>query len=177
MSGGHAPGGHGDAPATSARTDLILAAVFLAFGAAVVAASAEMPTFTDQGTPIYVAPGLVPGFHGLVIAVLSVLLAARSILRTVHAEPAATGGSRPSLARVALATMLAVGFAGFMIGRMPFWLAAALFVFAFIMAFEWERGMARAVLLKNAAIAAAIGSGAGLGISLVFERLFLIHMP
>ncbi len=171
--------GHGDgADAPSPRTDLILSAVFLAFGAAVIVASVAMPTFTDQGTPLFVAPGLVPAFHGVVIGLLSVLLGLRSIARArshVPGPPAA--GRAASLRRTALATVLALGFAGGLIGRLPFWLASALFVFVFIMAFEWERGMARRVLGRNAGIALAIGLGTGAGITLLFQRGFLINMP
>ena len=131
--------GHGDAPATTPRTDLILAAVALAFGVAVIAGSAAMPTFTDQGTPIYVAPGLVPGFHGTVIALLALVLAARSVARGALAGgwSAPREGTRRAVFRIALAAVLTIIFDIGMVGRMPFWLAAAIFVFVFINAFEW----------------------------------------
>jgi hypothetical protein len=170
---------HGDAPPPSPRTDLIIAAVFFAFGAGVVAASIAMPTFTDQGTPIYVAPGLVPGFHGIVIGILSILLAARSLSRGAL-RPAAGDSlpaSRQSLVRIALATVLAVAFAAGLVSRVPFWLAAALFVFCFINVFEYERALPLRVMSKNAGIALAIGLVTGIGISELFERVFLIRMP
>jgi hypothetical protein len=166
--------GHGDAAGgTSPRSDLIVAAVFLVFATAVVTASLAMPTFTDQGTPWFVAPGIVPGFHGLVLAVLAVVLAVRSIRRgALHAMPPGAAAA-PTVRRIALATVLAVGFAAGLVGRLPFWLAATIFVFAFIMAFEWRRGM----LARNAAIGLGIGLVTGIGITLIFERLFLIRMP
>jgi hypothetical protein len=170
---------HGDAPPPSPRTDLVIAAIFFAFGSAVVAASIAMPTFTDQGTPIYVAPGLVPGFHGIVIGILSILLAVRSLAR--GALRPATGdspsASRESLIRIGLATVLAVAFAAGLVSRIPFWFAATLFVFCFINVFEYERTLPRTTILKNAGIALAIGLVTGIGISQLFERVFLIRMP
>jgi len=173
----------GDAPPPTPRTDLYIAAGFLAFGVAVIAESAAMPTFTDQGTPIYVAPGLVPGFHGIVITVLALLLAARSVSRGALT---ASGTERPlaeslawrrSVGRIALATALTLIFAVGLIGRVPFWLAAAAFVFVFIMAFEWQAGQPGQVLARNAAWAAGIAVTAGWAVTLLFENLFLIRMP
>ena len=168
--------GHGDA-ATPPRQDLIVAAVFFAFSTAVVSASLAMPTFTDQGTPLYVAPGVVPGFHGIVLGLLSVILGVRAVLRgALHPQPAA-GPPTSSIRRIAIAAVLAIGFAVGLVGRLPFWLAASLFVFTFIMTFELRRGMARAALARNAALAAGIGLATGVGITLLFERVFLIRMP
>ncbi|MBV9736238.1 MAG: tripartite tricarboxylate transporter TctB family protein [Acidisphaera sp.] len=167
-----------DSPPPSPRADLFTAAGFLAFGVAVIVVSAQMPTFTDQGTPAYVAPGIVPGFHGTVISLLALVLAVRSVLRGAFRPMPGSGGSaRRSLLRIALACVLAIVFSGFMVGRLPFWLAAAIFVFVFILAFEWRPGMASGVLARDAGIAAAIGLGTGWGITLLFEHVFLIRMP
>ena len=171
--------GHGDAPAIPPRTDLILAAIALVFGVAVIGVSAAMPTFTDQGTPIYVAPGLVPGFHGTVIGLLALVLATRSISRGARAGGwrAPRDGTRRAAFRIALAGILTIAFDIGLVGRIPFWLAAAIFVFVFINAFEWERGQPVRKRARNAGIALAIGLAAGIGITLLFERVFLIRMP
>jgi hypothetical protein len=170
---------HGDVPAPTPRTDLIIAAVALAFGAAIITASAAMPTFTDQGTPIYVAPGLVPGFHGTIIALLALVLAARSVSRGALTDGWATPreGTRRAALRITLAAVLTIIFDIVLVGRLPFWLAAAIFIFVFINAFEWMPDQPRRERLRNAAIALAIGLCAGIGISLLFERVFLIRMP
>jgi putative tricarboxylic transport membrane protein len=57
----------------------------------------------------------------------------------------------------------------------PFWLASALFVFAFTTAFEWGQGPQRR--MRRVAEAALIGLGTGLAVSLVFEKLFLLRLP
>ena len=84
---------------------------------------------------------------------------------------------RRSVGRIALATALTLIFAVGLIGRVPFWLAAASFVFVFIMAFEWRAGQAHTVLAHNAAWAAGIAITAGWAVTLLFENLFLIRMP
>src|SRR5215510_8079432 len=61
------------------RTDLWIAAVFLVLGVAVGWLAFLMPTFTDQKGEIYTAPGLVPGFYGIVMVLLSVWLGVRAI--------------------------------------------------------------------------------------------------
>jgi putative tricarboxylic transport membrane protein len=66
-------------------------------------------------------------------------------------------------------------YAGVLVGRVPFWLASALFVFAFTAAFEWNRGPERRA--RRILEAALIGLGTGLAVTLVFEKLFLLRLP
>ena len=161
------------------RADLWTGAVFFAIGAAIAAASWAMPTYFDQQGEIYQAPGLVPAVHGLVIALLGFLLGLRAIRSGGLASPT---GPRPvregySNARLALATALCLIFAVGLIGRMPFALAAGVFVAAFILLFEWRPNASSAQRLKQITIALAIGAGTGIAVTLVFERLFLVRLP
>lgn len=173
----------GDAPPPTPRGDLYIAAGFLVFAGAVLAASLAMPTFTEQGTPAYLAPGMVPGFHGVVMGLLALALAARSLARgALGAAGAGSGAGAPaaprgSIGHIALATALTLVFALGLIGRMPFWLAAALFVFAFVLAFEWRGGIAPRELGRMAAWALAVALLSGWSATLLFENVFLIRMP
>ena len=125
------------------RTDLWTAAVFLVCGIAIAVLAWRMPTFVEQKGELYTAPGLVPGIYGLIVSVLSCWLAARSIQRGAlagirsapEAPPEGTSNTRLALA-AALCLMFCVG----LIGRMPFWQAAAIFISAFIVLFEWRAG-------------------------------------
>jgi putative tricarboxylic transport membrane protein len=162
------------------RVDLWTAAVFLAAGVAIVYASWLMPTFREQLGQAYTAPGLVPALYGIIIAVLALWLAARSIGRGVLRPR--TGGLRApregySNARLVLAAALCLVFAVGMVSRLPFWLATAIFIFFFIMLFEWRRGQpwrARARPMATALVTAAV---TGLLVVLVFERVFLVRLP
>ena len=74
-------------PPPSARTDLITAAILLAFGLAVIVHAFQMPTFTATTGSAFTAPGIVPGFHGTIIALLSIALAARTLHRAARKPP------------------------------------------------------------------------------------------
>lgn len=161
------------------RVDLWIAAVVFVLGAAIVTIALQMPTYRQQGE-IYNAPGLVPTVHGTIILLLSLWLAVRSIGRGAL-RPG--GGPVPakregySNARLAMAAGLCLAFAGGLIGRVPFWLAATLFVTSFITLFEWRRDAPAAANLRRVAIALAVGVGTGIAVVLVFQRLFLVRLP
>jgi putative tricarboxylic transport membrane protein len=150
--------------------------VFLAAGIAIIYASWLMPTFREQLGQAYTAPGLVPALYGTVIAILALWLGARSIGRGAFRR--GTGGPRSrregySNARLALAAILCLAFAVGMVGRLPFWLATAFFVFLFILLFEWRAEMswrARARPIVTAALTAA-------GTGIAFERVFYVRLP
>jgi len=162
------------------RLDLYIAAVFLAIGLGVVALALQMPTFKEQLGQIYTAPGLVPTVHGTIIVLLSLWLAVRSIQRGAL-RPGSGGTAAPreghSNARLALAAVLCLVFAGGLVGRMPFSVAAALFVAGFIVLFEWRSDVGANQRVRPIAIALAVGIGTGIAVTLVFERLFLVRLP
>lgn len=169
-------------PPPSARTDLITAAVFLAFGIAVVVLSLKMPTFVDQGGTGLTAPGIVPGFHGVVIALLSIAFAIRSIYRGAL-KP---GGGQPvgfedlpkiSLKRLGFTAALGVAFAVGLVTRVPFWLAVFLFVATFIISFEWQPGMAPGLRARRIVTALLVAAGAAAFVVAVFQEVFLVRLP
>jgi len=169
-------------PPPSARTDLITAVVFLAFGIAVFVLSLEMPTFTDVGGNGLTAPGIVPGFHGIVISLLALAFAARSIWRGAL-KP---GGGQPvgyddlpkiSLKRLAIAAGLCLIFAIGLVTRMPFPVAVFLFVTSFIVIFEWQPGMTRPLRIRRIATAVLVGAAAGAFMIGVFQEVFLVRLP
>jgi hypothetical protein len=162
------------------RTDLWVAAAFFVFSAAILVLTWRMPTYADQGGQIYTAPALVPSFYGIVIGILSIWLGARAIRRgglapsPPNGEAAATENSN---ARFALAAGLGLVFVVGLIGRMPFWLAATIFVTLFIAAFEWRARLSPKQRAARLAVALLIGFGTGIVVTLVFERVFLVRLP
>jgi len=158
------------------RVDLWTAAVLLAFGLGVVALALRMPTFVEQSHTGLTAPGIVPGLHGTIIAILAIILGLRAVRRGAlrawtHGPALAPGDGR----RLLTATILGTLYAGVLVGRLPFWLASALFVFAFTVTFEWELG--RPGRVRRLAEAALLGLGTGLAVMFVFERIFLVRLP
>jgi putative tricarboxylic transport membrane protein len=162
------------------RTDLWTAAAFLVCGVAIAALAWRMPTFTDQKGELYTAPGLVPGIYGIIIAILSCWLAVRSVRRGALTGPAPAPASAPegtSNTRLALAAALCLVFCVGLIGRMPFWQAAAMFVSAFIILFEWRNGEARKVRARQLLTAVLQGAVTGILVVLVFEKIFYVRLP
>jgi hypothetical protein len=169
-------------PPPSARADLITAAVFLALGIAIVVLSLDMPTFTDSGGTGLTAPGIVPGFHGVVIALLAFAFAIRSVYRGAL-KP---GGGQPvgyedlpkiSLPRLAITAALGIIFSVGLVTRVPFWLAVFLFVASFIVIFEWQPGMPTALRVRRIVTALLVAAGMAAFVVAVFQEVFLVRLP
>lgn len=167
----------GDRAPLPPRADLWTAAVLLAFGLGVLALCLRMPTFVEQSHTGLTAPGIVPGFHAVVISLLAVVLGLRAIRRGALRPGAAQGRALEpgDLRRLLTAAVLGTLYAGLLVGRLPFWMASALFVFAFTATFEWEKGPERRA--RRLAEAALLGLGTGVAVMLVFERVFLVRLP
>ena len=168
-------------PEPAPRTDLVTGGVILAFGLAVIRMAWAMPTFTDRGGDPFTAPGIVPGFYGLVLALLGTVLAARSVLRgALRPGGGASGGvaafAHSRVSRLVAAVVVCFGYAIGLIGTLPFWLATSTFVTAFVLLFEWQDETA-ARRLRRIAMALALGLATGVTVTLVFERLFLVRLP
>lgn len=162
------------------RRDLWVAGAFLAFSLAVLALALRMPRFAEQGGEIYTAPGLVPSFYAVVLAALSLWLGWRSLRRGAlgprtsgAAEPGEGNSSRRLAVAAGLGLLFTVGF----VGRMPFWLATALFVFLFIAAFEWRPGLVPAARARRLGTALLQAAATGFLVTLVFEKIFLVRLP
>jgi putative tricarboxylic transport membrane protein len=168
-------------PPPKARTDLITAAVLLAFAGGAFAGAWAMPTFTDRGGDPFTAPGIVPGFHAVIIGVLSLVLGVRAVLRGALR---ADGGppvewrrvEGASNLRLALAAALGVGLVFGLIGRVPFWAAAAAFVACFAILFEWPI-TPKGKRLRRIIGGVTLGLVTGVAVTLVFERVFLVRLP
>ncbi len=167
-----------DAERLAPRVDLIVAIVFFLVGAGIVWQAMAMPTFRERQGEIFTAPGIVPGFYGVIICLLSVLLAARALGRARRGlGPTSAASPSEGLAALALVALLCLVFAVGLVTRLPFWLASAIFVSLFILVFEWRVGVTSVSRARLLATALAIGLIAGVAISLVFERVFLVRLP
>ena len=125
-------------------------------------------------------PGLVPGLLALALLLCGGLLAAGAWrtggLGPGFAAPCALARG-PAAGRVATALALVLVYTLVLVGWLPFWLATALFVFAFIAAFELVLAPAPPRPARTFAWAAAVAIVAGVAVVLVFERGFLVRLP
>lgn len=161
-----------------ARADLIASAFWLALGLLTVQQSWVMDRLESQGADPWSAPGLVPGLIGVVLTILGVLLMLRALRHKAPAEPAeetegeVKEGRWRLLAVLALCLVFTLGLLGH---GLPFWLAAALFIAAFIFLLTWRQGSGD--LARRAGFACAYGLIMGAAIHFLFERLFLVRLP
>lgn len=158
--------------------DLISGGVWLALAIGIMVVSWNMDRLAHLQATIYTAPGLVPGLLGLAIAIMGALL----ILRAIRAG-AITQIHRPAFNprqnwRLVVALALCLTFALGLLGSgLPFWLAAAIFIAAFVIVFQFEDRKAAGTLLRGAAFAVAFGLICGGAIHYVFQDLFLVRLP
>ena len=167
----------------SPQADFIAAWVWVAFGLAVAIAAWRMDRLESQGASLYTAPGLVPGILGAVLLLFGLLLALRAAragghrLRTVRRV--ADRHTRDVVMRVGAFLALAMVYAAGLVGRggIPFWLATFVFVFVFMLAFDWTRRREAGQTAKGVLFAVAIGAGTAFVVSYVFQEVFLVRLP
>ncbi|MEM8855538.1 MAG: tripartite tricarboxylate transporter TctB family protein [Pseudomonadota bacterium] len=155
----------------SPRADRWFAVLLTLFGAAATYESWRMPRLEHLGIDPMSAPGLTPGLLGLVLTILGLLLAVRSA-RPIP-EGAGTAAAQGGWGRLAITLALCLVYAVGLLGRLPFPLATALFVGAFVAIFLYGRH----TLLTVAALSIAMAVGVAASVTLLFERVFLVRLP
>lgn len=156
-------------------SDPIFAAGWMAFGAAVLAASWRMDRLEGLNVNPWSVPGLLPGVLGALMLLFGGALALRALTAGRAAAPASGAP-----ARTWLALLLCFGYAAGLLGRgLPFWLTSAAFLFAALFAFRWlDRDKDAPQSLPRLALSSAvIALAAGGAISLLFQRVFLLTLP
>jgi hypothetical protein len=159
------------------RADLIGAAGWIAFGAAVLAASWRMDRLASLGINPLSAPGLVPGLLGALMIVFGAALGVRALARGAKQGAVLRAGEGK---RIALALALCVAYAGGLLGKgLPFWLTSGAFLFVAILVFRvLDREAASEAPLRRAALSsAAIALGASIAIAFLFQEVFLVRLP
>jgi hypothetical protein len=183
------------------RADFLASAVLVAFGSGIMVLSARMPRLEQRGINPYTAPGVVPFLLGAIITLLAVVLLFRSISRRgwkIDVRNGLSGALRDiQTRRLVLTLLMTLIYALVMIGRLDYTISTGLFIFAFILLFEWNgaenaessgkftpsgtvpRGVGSAIkrnrkVILWAAVEAVIASGIT---AAVFHYLFLVKLP
>jgi Tripartite tricarboxylate transporter TctB family len=166
----------------SSRVDFLSAVGWIVLGAAILIGSVMMDRLEDQDINPYTIPGLLPGLLGIAMMILGALLAIRSwraypshAVETTHTPTGHAGGKRLALV-LALCLVFGVGLVGH---GLPFWLAVAIFVTASVLALRYRQQppIGSSGWLRQFAVAAAIGLGAGIAITVIFQDFFLVRLP
>ena len=155
------------------RFDLWFSALLVVFAAGVVAESWRMPRLEHLGVHPMSAPGLTPGLLGLVLLGLSLALLVRSVRQRRLASEPSVDGEAGATGRTLLTLGLTLAYAIGLVGRVPFWLATGLFVFAFVGTFGWDKERPVRSLLTAVVMAVVTA----VAVTLLFERVFLVRLP
>jgi hypothetical protein len=155
--------------------DLVGSVAWIAFGGAVLYGSWTMDRLEKMHINPYTAPGLVPGLLGAGLLLFGILLLTRSLKASGESgrERGASG-----VGRLALALALCLGYGAGLVGHgIPFWAATFLFVFVSIALLQWPERRREKQLGRGLGVAAACAAGTALGVTLLFQELFLVRLP
>ena len=168
--------GENDKP--GARSDLAQAVFWLAAGGAIFYGSWTMDRLANLGVRPFSAPGLLPGVLGIFIIVLGVAMFVRALQGGALRPKSAAPRSAIDWRRALPPAVLCVAYAAVLVGHgMPFWLASWIFVAAMIGTLQFHERRQHGELRRLALLALAVGAGAGIVVSLIFQELFLIRLP
>jgi hypothetical protein len=162
------------------RSDFLSALGWMALGIAILIGSVTMDRLEKQGINPYTIPGLLPGLLGIAMTILGALLAARSWRPRLLASSGKGPVNRAQQKRVLLVLGLCLTFGVVLVGHgLPFWLAAAIFVTAAILCLQYKlrKTTGQELTVRGFVSAAAIGLGAGVVITIVFQEIFLVRLP
>ncbi|WP_070400825.1 tripartite tricarboxylate transporter TctB family protein [Hydrogenophaga sp. PML113] len=162
---------------TAARSDLRGGAGWVGFGLLILIGSWRMERFESMGAQLYAMPGFVPGLLGSALVLLGAVLMLRGWTR--RRQAARTGGApeagpAPLINRRIAATLaLTLAYAAVLIGRLPFWLATAAFVAAFVALYAPSEQRAA----RRLAVALLAGALTSAAVTWVFQSIFLVRLP
>lgn len=164
------------------RADFVTGILLIVGSLYVIVESWRMPRMEHLGAHPLSVPGLVPAFLAVVLMLFGGVLAVRSVLAGGHRlglslDRARDVLARPGNRRLLITLVLTVGYAGVLLGHVRYEIATGLFVFAFMLLFEWERGLPPARQARLVGGAAILAAAATLLVSWTFERLFLVSLP
>jgi hypothetical protein len=173
------PGGQDDI--AGLRGDFLSGFGWMGLGIAILIGSVMMDRLENQDINPYTIPGLLPGLLGIAMTILGALLALRSWRPHLLASAASAAPvDRAGIKRLVLVLGLCLVFGVALVGHgLPFWLAAAIFVTVAIVSLQYQGGRSTEPKsnLRRLSKAAAIGLGAGIAITIVFQEIFLVRLP
>lgn len=163
------------------RADFYTAIVLMAFGIAASVLALQMPPVTERGQSPYTAPGLLPTFLGIVIASLSFIMFVRSV-RHIGRDVLPPEGAvkrffgETGTRRMGITIFLCVLYS-ISLGSIYFPLTSFLFVFIFVLVFEYRLKEPFRTQIKKVLLAALLALCASAGITGLFQYLFLVNLP
>jgi len=164
------------------RADFITSMILIVVGAAVIWNSLEMPRYQDQGGTFLDSPGIVPMLLGVLLVFLSIVVLIRAIIRKGYNlgwNKASLGAVLKDTRTVRMLVTIAFGLVyGLLLLRWLHFIASTLvFVFVFIMVFEYDLKQPIAAQWKVSVFATVISVATTLAVYFAFTKLFLVNLP
>jgi putative tricarboxylic transport membrane protein len=158
------------------RADFLTGMLLSGLGLAFALQAWRMPRLEERGINPLTAPGIVPGFLGVVLLILGLMLALRGASEDrPHIGLTTIIGTQNGPIRLGVALGLNLIFGLLLVGWLPFWLATFSYLIVFMSIFGLDAG--EAGMAKRAALLLAIAAAATLGIVYLFEALFYVRLP
>lgn len=164
------------------KADYLTGLALILLSVYVLVESWRMPRMEHlQAHPLSV-PGIVPAFLAVVLLIFGLILVVRSVRAGGHRLGLSREGIHKTFAdpgnqRLLLTAVLTVVYAGVLVGRIPYGPATGLFIFVFVVVFEWRRGMTFREMRRIGIAAAILAIVFAAAVSYTFERLFLVTLP
>jgi len=164
------------------RADFVIGILLLVFGIAITWNSLAMPRYEDQGGTFLDSPGIVPAMLGALIIVFATVLFLRSIVQKGYRlgiNGATLAGVLRDVQTIRMIAVIALGvFYGlFLLRWIHFIAATAIFVFAFVMIFEYELKKPFAIQWKVPLFALVLAAATTAAVYFSFQYLFLVNLP
>jgi hypothetical protein len=164
------------------RADFVIGILLLVFGIAITWNSLSMPRYEEQGGTFLDSPGIVPAILGMLIIVFAAILFVRSIIRKGYRlgiNGATLLGVLRDVETVRMIVIIALGvFYGlFLLRWIHFIASTAIFVFAFVIIFEYELKKPFAAQWKVPLFAFVMSAGTTAAVYFAFQYLFLVNLP
>ena len=159
------------------KADFYTSIILMVFGITVIVMAVRMPVINNQ----YSAPGVLPTILGIIITILSFIVFVRSLIRSKGKVGISLASVRELLKdlgvrRIIATTVLCVGYA-LLLGKIWFPVLTFLFVFSFIVFFEYERKEPFKPQIKKILMAVLVALITSVSIAVVFEEFFFVRLP
>jgi len=164
------------------KADFVMSIGLILFGVAVLILSIQMPRYEEIGVNPYSVPGIVPGLLGIIVGSLGVVLLIRSILRGGYAlhitkDTFVNFFKDEPTKRLMLTLAICLGYAFGVLNRIPYVASTILYLFVFVVVFEYKRGVPLRAQGRMILMAVLLSGIAGTATWATFRYLFLVNLP
>jgi hypothetical protein len=164
------------------KADFLTSIGLLIFGLTILILSLKMPRYEGLGVDPYSVPGIVTGILGIILSILSIILLIRSIQQKgyqlgLSMEIIKKNIMDDSTRRFLITLILCVAYGAFVLKRIPYVLATGLFVFIFVLIFEFRPKENIHSQKRTIFFSFLEAFFVSVGVTLVFRYLFLVDLP